>query len=73
MELAESEHLLEFRSFSTHLFPLRVFCEYLVRISKSEIALLLIQPKLTDFGDELTPEVRFASKEAVNTLLRALG
>lgn len=58
--------------FSTHTLPLRVFCEYLAKTAKAKILLLLIQPKQTDFGEGLTPEVTASEQEIVEILLSAL-
>jgi hydrogenase 3 maturation protease len=59
-------------AFSTHILPLRVFCEYLAKIMKAKILLLLIQPKQTDFGEGLTPEVTASAQEILEILFSTL-
>jgi len=70
--LVKPEQLTAFPAFSTHALPLRIFCEYLARTTKTKIALLLIEPKKADFGEGLTPEIRAAAKEITNNLLKVL-
>jgi len=53
---------------STHALPLRIFSEYLVETTGAKVALLAIQPKETDFGEGLTPELK-ETAEAVACLL----
>ncbi|MEM3579039.1 MAG: hydrogenase 3 maturation endopeptidase HyCI [Candidatus Bathyarchaeia archaeon] len=70
--LVKLEHLKVFPAISTHMLPLRVFCEYIVKTTKAKIALLLIEPKQTDFGEELSSEIAASGKRIVNLLLRIL-
>jgi hydrogenase 3 maturation protease len=71
--LIEPEHIEDFPAVSTHVLPLRVFCEYLAATTKAKIALLLIEPKNVEFGEGLTPEVEAASEKITKTLLRLLA
>jgi len=41
-------------------------------MTKTKIALLLIEPKKADFGEGLTPEVTATAKEVTNFLLKIL-
>jgi hydrogenase 3 maturation protease len=68
-KLVKPEELTVFPAYSTHMLPLRVFCEYLSKMTKAKIALLLIEPEKTDFGEGLTPKVQVAAKEIVEVLL----
>ncbi|NWG10965.1 hydrogenase maturation protease [Candidatus Bathyarchaeota archaeon] len=70
--LVKSEKLTAFPAFSTHMLPLRIFCEYLTKTTKAKIALLLIQPKETDFGEALTPEIEAKAKDLAKILLNLL-
>jgi len=56
----------------THALPLRLFCEYLTETTHAEIALLAIQPKETDFGEGLTPEMKKTAEYLTNLLLKIL-
>ena len=71
-KLMNPEQLKNFPALSTHMLPLRIFCEYLTKTTKAKIALLLIEPKQTDFGERLTLEVEVAAQRIVNALLTVL-
>jgi len=70
--LIKPEQLAAFPAYSTHMLPLRIFCEYLTKIIRAEIALLLIEPKNADFGEGLTTEVEASVKRIVDILLGIL-
>ncbi len=55
---------------STHALPLRIFCEYLERTIKTKIALLIVQPKRSDFGEGLSSEVEKTAEKVKTTLLK---
>jgi len=59
--LYDAEEVMNVSTISTHTLPLRVFCEYVVKLTGARIALLLIEPKDTDFGEGLTPEIEAAA------------
>jgi hydrogenase maturation protease len=70
--LVNPEKLANFPAYSTHMLPLRVFCEYLAKATKAKIALLLIEPKRANFGEGLTSEILAAAKNIMDTLLKIL-
>jgi Ni,Fe-hydrogenase maturation factor len=55
------------------VLPLRVFCEYVTQETKAKIALLLIEPGSTEFGEGLTPSVEGVAEKISETLLRLLA
>jgi len=67
--LVDPAKLTTFPVYSTHMLPLRLFCEYLAQTTKARIGLLLIQPRKTDFGEGLSQEVAQATRVVVNTLI----
>ncbi|MEM2098331.1 MAG: hydrogenase 3 maturation endopeptidase HyCI [Candidatus Bathyarchaeia archaeon] len=67
------EQIAEFPAVTTHMLPLRVFCDYIVEMTGAKIALLLIEPENMDFGEHLTPTLNNASKTIVEILLKLLG
>jgi hydrogenase 3 maturation protease len=69
VRLIKPEKLTAYSAFSTHMLPLRIFCEYLAKTTKAKIALLLIEPKQTDFGEGLTPEIEVTAQELTRILL----
>ncbi|MBS7616081.1 hydrogenase 3 maturation endopeptidase HyCI [Candidatus Bathyarchaeota archaeon] len=70
--LVKPGQLKIYPAFSTHMLPLRIFCEYVAETTEAEIALLLIEPKRTEFGEGLSPEVAIAEKEISMLLLSLL-
>jgi len=70
--LIEPEKLTCSSSYSSHMLPLRIFCEYVSQMSKADIGLLLIEPENTDFGEELTPELDAAAKSISRILVQIL-
>jgi hydrogenase 3 maturation protease len=69
VRLIKPEKLTAYPAFSTHVLPLRIFCEYLAKTTKAKIALLLIEPKQTDFGEGLSPEIEVIAQELTSILL----
>lgn len=57
---------------STHILPLKVFCEYLEKTTRAKIAFIVVQPERTDFGRGLSQEVGRAAEKLEKTLLEIL-
>lgn len=72
VRLFDAEKVTNFPAISTHMLPLRVFCEYITQLAGAKIALLLIQPGNTEFGEGLTPEVQETAEGITEILLKAL-
>ncbi len=72
VRLFDAEKVTNYPPISTHMLPLRVFCDYVTQMSKGKLALLLIEPKCTDFGEGLTPEVSASAHVVVEDLLKFL-
>jgi hydrogenase 3 maturation protease len=70
VRLFDAEKVTSFPAISTHMLPLRVFCEYITQLAGAKIALLLIEPGNTAFGEGLTPEVQEAAEKIIETLLK---
>jgi hydrogenase 3 maturation protease len=51
--------------FSTHMLPLKLLSEYLIMVTGCRVLVVGIQPKLLEFGYEITKEVRTAAEEFV--------
>ena len=58
---------------STHALPLKIFCEYLEKTVGAKITLIIMQPKITDFGEGLSIEVGKAAKKLKKILLKVLS
>lgn len=63
-----AEEVMNVPTISSHTLPLRVFCDYVKLLTGARIALILIEPQNTDFGEGMTPEVQ----EAVERVKAAL-
>ena len=66
------EQVTDFPAVTTHVLPLRVFCEYITKMTGAKIALLLIEPKNVEFGEGLNPEVRQIAEKITEMLLELL-
>jgi hydrogenase 3 maturation protease len=71
-ELADPGRLIASAAFSTHMLPLRIFCEHLRETTKARIGLLLVEPEKSDFGEGLTPKVHASVEKIVQTMLEVL-
>ena len=70
--LVEPERLAASPAFSTHMLPLRIFCDQVRELTRAKIALLLVEPEKDDFGEGLTPTVQASAKEISRILLELL-
>lgn len=68
IRMFDAEKVTDFPAISTHMLPLRVFCEYITQLTGAKIALLLIQPGKTEFGEDLTSEVVASAEQIVGML-----
>ena len=68
VRLLDAEKVTEFPPISTHMLPLRVFCDYIVQLTKTKMALLLIEPGNTEFGESLTLKVEAAAEKLTSIL-----
>jgi hydrogenase 3 maturation protease len=71
-KLIEPTRMVKHPAISTHALPLRIFCEYLAKTTGAKIALLVIQPKDTSFGEGLTSKLRETAATLTNLLSRFL-
>jgi hydrogenase 3 maturation protease len=71
--LVKPEQLTNAPAVSSHMLPLRIFCEYITKTTKAQIALLLIEPKQTEFGEKMTPELETSAQQLSSVLCSLLG
>jgi hydrogenase 3 maturation protease len=71
-QLYQVEEVVNVPTISTHTLPLKVFCDYIKQLTRARIALLLIEPVNTDFGEGLTAEVNEAAVRIKAALLDTL-
>jgi hydrogenase 3 maturation protease len=72
VRLYDAEKVTNFPAISTHMLPLRVFCEYITQLAKAKLALLLIEPGNVEFGEGMTSEVTLSANQIVKVLLKIL-
>jgi hydrogenase 3 maturation protease len=70
--LYDVDEVADVPSISSHTLPLRVFSDYVGMLTGARIALLLIEPKCMDFGDEMSGEVEEAAALVEKLLLAYL-
>jgi hydrogenase 3 maturation protease len=63
------EQVTDFPAITTHMLSLRIFCEYITKMTEAKIALLLVEPENTEFGEGLTPEVQKTAEKITKILL----
>jgi hydrogenase 3 maturation protease len=71
--LLDAEKIAETSAVTTHLLPLRIFCDYVKQATAAKIALLLVEPKSMDFGECLTDPVQAAVDRLTLILLKLLS
>jgi len=67
------EQVTDFPAITTHMLPLRIFCEYITKMTEAKIALLLIEPENTEFGEGLTQKAQAAAEKITKILLEVLS
>jgi len=71
-KLFKPDQLARRPAISTHVLPLQIFCGYLKETIGAKIALLVIQPKDTGFGEGLTAELEKTADHLTKLLLENL-
>jgi hydrogenase 3 maturation protease len=70
--LLDTEKIEDFPAITTHMLPLKIFCEYVKHATGAKIALLLIEPASVEFGEGLSVEVEAAAELLTKLLLDLL-
>ena len=71
-KLLNHTQLMRKSAISTHLLPLRIFCDYLAETTGAKVSLLVVQPKDTSFGEGLTPKLLETATNLTKLLLNIL-
>jgi hydrogenase 3 maturation protease len=71
-DLIKFSEVAAFSAISSHMLPLRLFCEYVEKTTGAKIRLLLIEPKSMQFGEELSFEVAATAEKLTGILLTLL-
>lgn len=67
------EQITDFPVVTTHVLPLRIFCEFITKMADPKIALLLIEPEDTEFGEGLTATMQATAEEITKRLIKLLA
>lgn len=73
ISIVDVEQVTDFPAYTSHILPLRIFCEYLKKSTGAKIALLLIEPKNMEFGEGLSAPVQVAAEQVTGVLAGLLG
>ena len=71
--MVPAERIADTSAVTTHLLPIRVFCEVIKQTTGSKIALLLVEPENLEFGEGLTRTLQTSANRLVKILTRLLG
>jgi hydrogenase 3 maturation protease len=71
--LLETEKIVDYPSISSHMLPLKIFCDYIKKATGAKIALLLVEPKCMEFGEGLSVEVEASAEKLAKLLVELLG
>ncbi len=71
-KLIDPNQLAKHTAISTHMLPLRIFCDYLKKTTDAKLSLLIVQPEDTTFGEGLTPKLKETAKKLTDILLKLL-
>jgi hydrogenase 3 maturation protease len=70
--LIDAEKIANYSAVTTHILPLRIFCEYIKQVTGAKIGLLLVEPKSMEFGEGLSVEVQAAVEQLTKLLAKLL-
>lgn len=73
LRLVDAESIANFSAVTTHILPLKLFCEYVKQVTGAKIGLLLVEPKSMEFGEGLSDEVEATGKRITDMLVNLLG
>ncbi len=71
--LVKLDEVPAFSAVSSHVMPLRLFCEHIKKVTKAKINLMLIEPKSIEFGEGLSVEVQATAAKILKILVSLLG
>jgi hydrogenase 3 maturation protease len=71
--LVDTERIANLPAITTHILPLRIFCDYIKKATGAKIGLLLVEPKRMEFGEGLSVEVEATAQRLTMLLLELLG
>lgn len=73
VQLYDPCKIMNIPAISTHMLPVRVFCDYINELTGAKIALLLVEPENTEFGEGLSSVVMASALRVVGILSSLLS
>ncbi len=70
--LVELDEVPVFSAVSSHVMPLRLFCEHIKKVTNAKVSLLLIEPKSIEFEEGLSVEVQATAIKIAKILISLL-
>jgi hydrogenase 3 maturation protease len=70
--LVDAEKIVDVPLITTHILPLKIFCDYIKITTGAKIGLLMVEPKCMEFGEGLSAEVEATAERLVKLLLELL-
>ena len=72
-QLVDAERVADFSAVTTHVLPLKIFCQYVRQATGAKVGLLLVEPACLEFGEGLSAPVEAAAERLTKVLLGLLG
>ncbi len=72
VRLVEPQRVVDFSAITSHVLPLKVFCEFVSKVTGAKIGLLLVEPKCMEFGEGLSVDVATTAETLTKMLLKLL-
>lgn len=70
--LVDADAIAGFSAVSSHVLPLRIFCEYVKQATGARVALLLVEPVSMEFGEGLSVEIAAVAERLTKVLVGLL-
>jgi hydrogenase 3 maturation protease len=72
-KLLNADQIASFEAISSHVLPLRIFCEYMKNQTSAKVGLLLVEPQSLEFAEGLTPTLETAANHLSGVLAQLLS
>ncbi len=70
--LVDAEAIAGFSAVSSHVLPLRIFCEYVAQATGARVGLLLVEPVSMEFGEGLSAQIAVVAERLERILVGLL-
>ena len=70
--LVDVDAIAGFSAVSSHVLPLRIFCEYVAQATGARVGLLLVEPVSMEFGEGLSAQIAVVAERIERVLVGLL-